>query len=59
MGIHREKLQSENAKKFSKTLDAYNTSLESFIKLHNLWTEMTVEERGECIDNLLWQSEER
>lgn len=57
MGIHREKLQSDNAKKFSKTLDAYNASLESFIKLYNLWIEMTVEEREECIDNLLWQSE--
>lgn len=56
MKLDRENLKSDKAKNFSETLDKNNTSLNSFIQLFNLWSEMTSEERGECIDNLLWKS---
>lgn len=55
MRLHREYLKSENAKNFSEELDNNNVCLNSFIKLLNLWSNMSPEERGECIDYLSWR----
>ena len=55
MKLDKENLKSDKAKKFSETLDKNNTSLNSFIQLFNLWSQMSPDERGECIDKLLWK----
>ena len=38
---------------FIAHLDMYNTNLNVFIKLCNMWTDMTSDERGEVIDKKL------
>ncbi len=55
MKLNRDNLKSDKAKYFSEALDKNNTSLNSFIQLFNLWSQMSSDERGECIDNLLWK----
>lgn len=39
---------------FITHLRNYNTNLNVFIKLFNLWSMMTPDERGEVIDKELW-----
>lgn len=53
--LSKGNLKSEKAIEFCKELDKHNTNLNTFIYLHNKWSEMNVKERGECIDNLLWK----
>lgn len=43
----------DNAENFIAHLDKYNTNLNVFIKLFNLWDRMTPDERGEVIDKKL------
>lgn len=41
------------AENFIAHLDRYNTNLNAFIKLFNLWSAMTPDERGTVIDKKL------
>ena len=52
--LEKDNLTLEKSKEFSEALDKNNTCLNSFIQLFNLWSKMTLDERGECINNLLW-----
>lgn len=49
------KCQNEKSKKFEDELEKCNTNINVFIKLFKLWSEMNSEERGECIDKLIWK----
>ena len=49
------KCENEKSKEFEKEIEAYNTNLNVFIKLFNMWSQMTTDERGKCIDKLLWK----
>ena len=42
-----------NVENFIDYLDKYNTNLNVFIKLFNLWDRMNPDERGEVIDKKL------
>lgn len=53
--LNRENLQSDKAIEFCRELDEHNTDLNTFIKLYNKWADMNTDERGECIDNILWK----
>lgn len=48
------KCEREKSKHFEQSLKNHNTDINTFIKLFNEWTEMTPNERGECIDKLVW-----
>lgn len=43
----------DNVENFIAHLDKYNTNLNVFIRLYNLWSEMSSDERGEVIDKKL------
>ena len=46
-------VNENKVKKFIRYLDQYNTNLNVFIKLFNLWSTMNPDERGEVIDKKL------
>lgn len=48
------KCELEKAKEFEQLLQDYHTNINVFIKLFNMWTKMNTDERGECIDKLVW-----
>ena len=48
------KCELEKAKEFEQLLKDYNTNINVFIKLFNMWSKMNTDERGECIDKLVW-----
>mgnify|MGYP003289266390 CR=1 FL=1 len=48
------KCEQEKTKEFEQLLRNRNTDLNSFIELYNKWSQMTPQERGECIDKLVW-----
>lgn len=54
---HKSKILSgdnmNNVENFIAHLDKYNTNLNVFIKLFNLWSRMNPDERGEVIDKKL------
>ena len=43
----------DNVENFIAHLDKYNTNLNVFIRLFNIWSEMNSDERGEVIDKKL------
>lgn len=49
------KCEQEKARQFEQALKNYHIDLNSFIKLINKWVDMTSDERGECIDKLMWR----
>lgn len=44
----------KKSKEFEILLRNRNTDLNTFIELFNKWSKMNTEERGECIDKLVW-----
>lgn len=46
---------SPKAVEFEDAIHKCNTNLNVFIKLFNMWSQMSTNERGECIDKLLWR----
>ena len=46
-------MSEEKIQKFIDTLESYNSDLNAFIRLFNLWTGLTADERGEIIDRKL------
>ena len=53
--MRNNKCELEKSKEFENLLKSYNTNINVFIKLYNLWSRMSVDERGECIDKLVWK----
>lgn len=46
------KCELEKSKEFECALRNTHTDIHSFVKLFNIWIDMTIDERGECIDKL-------
>lgn len=46
-------MNKNKVENFISHLEMYNTNLNVFIKLYNIWANMTCEERGEVIDKKL------
>ena len=47
-------MRRNKVENFIDHLRNYNTNLNVFIALFNLWSQMTPDERGEVIDKELW-----
>lgn len=51
--MNNYKCNQEKSKQFEQSLKNCHIDLNSFIKLFNEWTEMTIEERKECVSKLV------
>ena len=52
--MNNYRCNQEKSKRFEQSLKNCHIDLNSFIKLFNEWTEMTIEERKECVNKLGW-----
>ena len=49
------KCEQKKSKEFEEMLEKFNTNINVFIRLFSLWSRMNTDERGECIDKLVWK----
>jgi hypothetical protein len=46
------KCELEKSKEFEDVLKNNHVDINSFVRLFNIWIDMTIDERGECLDKL-------